>query len=426
MVITTLGGGVFMFAVHIFGPVMGDTEYGLFGALLGMMNLMTIPTLGLQTIFAQQTAAAILPADKQRLTATVQTILFWTCILWLLIVAGVLVFQRQIMTDLTINNPVALWMTLAVGLGQLWMPILLGTLQGQQNFLWLGWSNVVNGAGRFVAVGIIVGLLGGKAAGAVFGACLGIFGAVLIGLVQSRHIWLVPRQKSSFEWIVWLKKILPLTLGLGASQFIFSVDVLFVRSLFGENGTGYYAGAGMIGRGLVMFTAPLTIVMFPKIVHNLSQGKKSNLLLQTLGATFLLGALAAVACTILAFSFRYFATTSSEIGYLPHAFLTKLRAGKEGVMILSTLIPWFVWAMLPLALANVLLSNLLARGRYRVVVYLLGIVCAYALTLAGFGRSFVGVVQILGAYNLLYFGVLAFFTWLDRKTDSQGDVVPIK
>ncbi|MBA4149509.1 MAG: hypothetical protein H0X66_15455 [Verrucomicrobia bacterium] len=401
---------------------MGDSEYGLFGTLLGLMNLMTIPTLGLQTIFAQQTASAVTPLDKERLTSTVQTILLWAFILWLMIVLGVLLFQRQIMTDLTINNPAALWMTLAVGLGQLWMPILLGILQGQQNFLWLGLGYLVNGGGRFVAVAIIVGILGWKAAGAVFGAWLGIFGALLIGIVQSRSIWLTARPKCGFQWKIWLKKIMPLTLGLGASQFIFSIDVIFVRSLFGENGTGYYAGAGMIGRGLVMFTAPLTMVMFPKIVHNLSHGRKSNLLVQTLGASFLLGAIAAAGCTIAALGLQYLATTTAEISYVPQAIMEKLKAAKDGVTILSSLIPWFAWAMLPLALANVLLSNLLARQRYQVVLYLVAIALVYALVLLGFGRSFVGVVQILGSFNLLFFSVLALFTWLDTKKESMAPV----
>lgn len=424
MFITTLISGVLMFAVHSFGLGMPQAEYGLFTALLGVMNIMAIPTLGLPTIFAQQTASAVTESDKERLTATMQTILLWTFVLWVLFVVGAVLFQRQIMNNLTIYNPLAWWMTLAIGLGQLWIPILAGTMQGQQNFLWMGWGNIINGGGRFLTVAVIVAFFSITATGAIFGAWLGIFGALVIGLVQTRSVWFTARPKIDLDWKSWLKKILPLTLALGASQFIFSIDVIFARSLFGETGTGYFAGAGTIGRGLVIFTAPLTVVMFPKIVKNLSHGKKSNLLMHTLVGTLLLGMLAAVACTIVSFGLKYLLTSPDPVSYVPQALVAKLKAKEEGVLAVSGLIPWFVWAMLPLALANVLLNNLVARQRFHFIPYSIGTVLAYALALAGFARSFVGIIQILGCFNLLYFAVLAFFTWLDFKRSAESGAVP--
>ena len=59
MVIATFVSGLLMFAVHIFGGWMSREEYGLFVTLLQILNLMMIPALGLQTVFAQQTAAAV-------------------------------------------------------------------------------------------------------------------------------------------------------------------------------------------------------------------------------------------------------------------------------------------------------------------------------------------------------------------------------
>ena len=68
LVIATFISGLLMFAVHIFGGWMSRGEYGLFVTLLQILNLMMIPALGLQTVFAQQTAAAIEPQQQHDLS----------------------------------------------------------------------------------------------------------------------------------------------------------------------------------------------------------------------------------------------------------------------------------------------------------------------------------------------------------------------
>ena len=44
------------------------------------------------------------------------------------------------MAQWNITNPAAIWLTLPVLLFTVWLPMFYGVLQGQQNFLWLGWS----------------------------------------------------------------------------------------------------------------------------------------------------------------------------------------------------------------------------------------------------------------------------------------------
>ena len=419
MVITTFLSGLFMLGVHAYAPIIGEKEYGLFGVLLAMLNMMAIPSIALQTIFAQQTAAAISPEQKERLTGTVQTLLSWGFFLWLAIAVIVLVFQKNILSGLTIHQPIALWIAVFLGLAQLWGPILLGLLQGRQNFLWMGWVVIINGVGRFIAVGIIVVLFKGRATGAMFGALIGIVISFVIAAMQSRSIWLRPKSKYPFDWKSWLGHIVPLTLGLGASQFIFSVDVIFVRAIFGEHHTGFYVGSGMIGRGLVMFTAPLIVVMFPKIVHNLSHGKKTNVLGYTVAATTILCSLAAAGCTVVS-SFLQRIAASPEIvkRYLSPALFEKVAGKTEALQVVAELIPWFVWCMLPLALANVLLNNLMAQKKFRVVPYLLIVIAAYILTLTLAGSSFVRVIQILGIFNLMFLAVIAAFTVSGKAKES--------
>ena len=80
-------------------------------------------------------------------------------------VAGV--FWKPAVAGLKISNPAALAMTVFIGLAAMWMPLVMGMLQGRQNFLWLGWTSILNGAGRFGLICVIVWFFHGWAAGAM-------------------------------------------------------------------------------------------------------------------------------------------------------------------------------------------------------------------------------------------------------------------
>ena len=283
-------------------------------------------------------------------------------------------------------------------------------LQGQQNFLWLGWAQIVNGAGRFVAVAVIVAVLGGKAAGAVLGAVIGVAVSTAIGFYHSRAVWTAERQPVA--WRAWLGNVVPFTLALGASQFILCVDMIIVRSLYGAHQTGFYSASGMIGRGLVVFTAPLTAVMFPKIVHHAAQGKKTNLLWATMALTAALATLVASGGTLVAVGLKQIAAMPQHFaGILPAKLLAKLAHYPDALQTIGQLLPWFLWCMLPLALANVLLGNLLARKDFRAVPWLVVTVLVYAAAAINFGTLFVRVVQILGIFNTIFLAVLLVFAW---------------
>ena len=70
--------------------------------------------------------------------------------------------------------------------------------------------------------------------------------------------------------------------------------------------------------------------------------------------------------------------------------------------------------MVPLALANVMVNDLLARGRFGVVPWMVALAAGYGFTLPQMLDHFHSrevVLQTLGGFNLLLFGVCAWFVW---------------
>jgi hypothetical protein len=214
------------------------------------------------------------------------------------------------------------------------------------------------------------------------------------------------------DWRKWIRRIIPLTLGLGASHFLLSADMIVVRILFEENQTGTYAAVGMIGRGLVIFTTPLAAVMFPKIVRSIALTEKTNVMVKTLGATALLAGMMAAGFTVLSWLIPPMLDLAKNAGsWFPGGLREKLLYHEYSFLFAGRLLPWFVWCMWPLTLNNVLLVNLLAKERYEAIPWLVVTVAGYATALSVFHESFVMVIQTLGVFNLLLLGVTAWFTW---------------
>jgi O-antigen/teichoic acid export membrane protein len=195
------------------------------------------------------------------------------------------------------------------------------------------------------------------------------------------------------NWPAWLKRVVPLSFGLGAGTFMMAADMIFVQKFFPKEQTGFYAAAGMIGRALVYFTMPVATVMFPKLARSRALGEKSNALLLALGLTALAGAGAAVVCSI--------------VPSLP----LRIVYDRSFLEVSTPLVPWFAWSMLPLTLAMVLLNSLMAHSRFDSVPWLVLVAAGYGVTLYFRHETFTQVIQTLGGFSLLLLAVCAWFTW---------------
>lgn len=413
LVAANLGCGVFMFAVHPIVSKMDPAEYGVFATLLKVFLLLGVPATGLQAVFALQTATAKEPAAQAELAATLRAVLRGTFALWLVVLAAGLVFSDAICTTLKISNPAALWATLGLGLTSLWLPLLRGALQGRQDFAGFGWTLMIDGVGRFSAVLVLVILLHGQAASAMGASLFSQLAAVALAWHATHAVRTVPG--GTFAWRPWLARVLPLSLGMGAVMFVSTADAVFVQSQFPKEITALYQAGVIVGFGLSQFTLPISSVMFPKIAGG-SGGGPDAALRHTLLASAALGGAVAAVCSLAP-------TLPLRVVYFrnPDYFLQA-----------APLVPWFVWSILCLVLANVLIQNLLARERFAVVPWLVVIAAGFAGGLAWIQPRLAGmepmaafklVVQVLSVACVALLATAVFFTW-GRREGSPAQTQP--
>jgi O-antigen/teichoic acid export membrane protein len=399
LMIANIAGGVFMWAVHLLTKAIPPEEYAIFGTLLTVVML--LPTIPTQMVVAEQTAKGL---AINRL-AELSGILRWFCklifFLWLAFAVIVLVFQNWIVQKWQLPNATGLWVLLPVILLQLWLPLFWGALQGKQNFLWLGSSMMLNGVGRLSAAAFAVLVFHFYAVGMISGVLFGLLAATAIAFWHARSLFLAP--PANFDWKSVVKQVFPLMLGFFGFQFLFTADTLFVKAYFSPALTGFYLSAGTLSRALMWLVGPMATVMFPRLVHSAAKSEKSNLTALVLAATFVLAAMGAISLSILG------------------PWVVKFVFKPNYVKAASAFLPWYSWAMVPLAMANVLLNDLLVRPASRkntaICVFILAV--AYGFALTQFHSSPKAVLQVLLVFNSLFFLSCYLFWWKSRKTTDR-------
>src|SRR5687767_332139 len=126
MVIATFIGGLFMTFVHTAAKKMPTSEYSTLVALFRMLVVMGIPAAALQTVIAQQAAAATTDEKVRDLAATTRVVLKGTFIIWIVLAALMLFSTKPLSSLLKITNPAALWFNIMIGLTTLWSPVFRG------------------------------------------------------------------------------------------------------------------------------------------------------------------------------------------------------------------------------------------------------------------------------------------------------------
>lgn len=391
--VASVFAGVLMWAVHFLSRKLPDAEYGVVVTLLSVT--MCIPSGPLQMVFAHQSAADLATDRRRQLAGKIRSAWIGAFVLWVLVAAGLLLAQKPILTRWEITNPLALWLTLGIILFSFWQPMFFGLLQGKQDFFGLGWATILNGAGRFGLCAFLVLALGAWSTGIVTGVLVGLAVSSVVAIWRTRELWAIHAEP--FDWRGLLAEVIPLMLGFGACQVLFTTDTMFVKSFFPATETAYYGAAGTFSRALVWAIGPLTLVMFPKIVHSVARAEKIDLLTVTLISTLVLAGGGAFGLCVFA------------------PFLVKLVYPPSYLPEVTRLLPWYAGAMLPLSIANVLVNNLMARSRFRIVPWLVLLALAYGVTMVLALRTHpaspVVALQIVAGFNVILLAVCAWYTW---------------
>jgi O-antigen/teichoic acid export membrane protein len=282
-------------------------------------------------------------------------------------------------------------------------PVPSGVLQGRHDLLWFGWSILLNGLGRFAVLWAVVKGLKQGALGGLLGVLAG--GALVFGVVAWRTRGALAGAAGRWNWRAWARRLVPVTVGLGALSFIMQADALIVREklqpLLTADEVDGYSAVRKIAQAMIFLVGALTSVMFPKVAQSFQQARETDALKLTL---ILTSGIAVAGATV--------ATLFPE---LPLRLLSPSR-----LLTSQALVPAYCWALVPLALANVLVWNLLARECYRAVPWMAALAVGCWLALQRFSDRLLTVIAVVAVFSTALLVICGIFVWGEyRRNHSQ-------
>jgi O-antigen/teichoic acid export membrane protein len=400
MMAANMACGVFMAASQFLLPKLTPgSDFSVALTIFRIFVLLSLPASAIQTILAQQMAAAIDEEARRDASATARGVLKLTFLFWVALTVIAAAFRKEIADVLQASSPNLVWVVLILILGSLTLPIFLGLLQGMQMFMPFGWATIVNGVGRFIAILIGIRVFQVGAMGATWGAFAGFAIASVIAAWPSRIVF--QTAPGHFDTAKFLKNVMLLTAAAGSTLFIINVDMPLIQAHFPKEISTYYGGAETIGIAVVILCVPVAAVMFPKIVRSRATATTSDALRLAVTGTALIAGATAIFCT-----------------FFPEVPLRILYFKNPDMVQSAPLIRWFMWAMVPLTIYNVLVNNLIARERYGIVPFAAILPMAYAVTLYFFLErshqppfvTFQRVIQILLLFNTTLMLISVYFS----------------
>jgi hypothetical protein len=164
-----------------------------------------------------------------------------------------------------------------------------------------------------------------------------------------------------------------------------------------------------------MFVGPIAGVMFPKLVRGTSANLGAKLVKDTALATILVVAFVTGSGWLGCAFVPGMLELAVETAWLPEGLRAGLEAKHSQLLLVAGLVPVFLVAMGPLAVANVYISHLVANQQFRKIGVLVVLALVYGIGLATIPFSVRSLILWVGLGNV---GILVGAFIFSRKLQA--------
>ena len=381
------------------GRYLGPAEYGTFGVVLALMNMVNLfLTYGFPKSAAKYIAEGKVKTGSIIKMATRVQLIF--CTLGFVIYLGLSSVIANLLNDPSLTRYIML-SSISIPAYALFAIYSGGYLNGMRRFGRQALVAIANSLGKITLVFIFVFIGWG-----VNGAILGYIGSSLFGLVLAfRFIRPIEKGEDTFSWKQLLSFGIPATIFAVLFFFLMSIDLYAVKALDAVKAdVGYYTAASTISKLSYYLFSGLAVTLLPSISKSTSTGNVEQtgnyirrsmryMILILLPLTLLISATSS-GLTKLIYSSTYIdAANPLGILVLGLAFLSifsvltsvVMGAGKPKVA---------VWMALPLVVMDIIL-NVILIPRYGLVG------AAWATTSTGFVGMCAAAVYVYWKFKTL-------------------------
>ena len=262
----TFVGSTFGYLFHfIAARFLGPINYGILGALLSILYILTIPFNTIQTTIARFTSKFKSMNEEGKIAYLIKRSVKKMFIISILLSALIIALIPVLKSFLFITATAPFVVLSLVAIFIFLLPIVRGVMQGLQNFRLLGLNVMLEGFLKF-SVGASL-ILAGLAVNGAIGAIIASFAIpFIIGIYNLRKYFRIKQVKIKKDNIyAYTATLLVL---LSALTLFYSADLLLVKHYFTDQEAGFYAAASLLGKIIFFGTVSITQVMFAKVSEN--------------------------------------------------------------------------------------------------------------------------------------------------------------
>jgi O-antigen/teichoic acid export membrane protein len=356
---------------------IGVEAYGTFSALVAVVLILSTPAFVAQFVVAKLASDLVL--DPDRLAGLVHSVDRVTLGIAAVAGLGVIAASIPIAAFLRISDPLLITLAGCALAGAIGAPILRGVLQGTSRFGAYALSNIVETGGKALLAPLF-GLAFGVR-GAVAGTALGYAVAALYTFLAA-----VPHRRGTpvpFS----LRTVARASAAVGLAVFCVTLlllqDGVLAKRYLDAHTTGLYGAASLAGRALYSAIGFVPIVLLPQAALRAARRESTRwLLLQAL----------AVAAAMIVAAVAFFALFAQPVIVV----LTTPAFGGAA----PYLVP-YIYAIGMLALANIVVTYNIARGRMGFVVPLALVALGEIASIVVRHRSAADFLQTIGVGHTL-------------------------
>jgi O-antigen/teichoic acid export membrane protein len=269
---------------------LGPSEYGELAAVMGLLLVVNVVSLGLQATGARRVSAA--PQDLPHIESQIMSTSYRSAVvLGALCLAAVPVVTWLLRLDT--------WATAAL-LAVTTVPLTVmggqaGILQGERRWVPLAGIYLMTGVGR-VVFGVIALVISPHALSAMAGVAIGAFAPAVLGWFALRH---PSRRRNRLEAVStsspgWtrsslLKEVAHNSHALLAFFALSNADVVIARGVLTDHESGLYAGGLILAKAVLFLPQFVVVIAFPSMA---AAGARRNMHLRGLGMILGIGAIA--------------------------------------------------------------------------------------------------------------------------------------
>lgn len=271
--------------------LLSIADYGVLAALLYLVYFLGIFAESIQTVFAKITS---IEKDnriiKNIFRRSMRKLFPITLIFFLiyLIIAVPLYFYKDISYPLFALNSLFIFTVL-------FLPITRGIMQGKKRFTALG-INLIIEASIKLALSILLVWFGWRIYGAITGALLGTFLALIFSFTQIKDVNKVKEKKA--DTIELKEDSKSIFIVIASLLAFYIVDIFIAQIVFTKEIAGMYAIASILSKAIFWGTQPISRAMFPLSTEKNQDEKTAN---NTYHTAFILLSIVIVAVLVLFF-----------------------------------------------------------------------------------------------------------------------------